>query len=108
MRIHGITDSMISSAPSLSEVQAHLHKITKDHNVVYVGHNVRIDLKVLKLSECHFLDTQDFYPGTLPRKLSLLAERELNARIQDGTHSSVIDCRAALGIFLANKSDMGN
>jgi DNA polymerase III epsilon subunit-like protein len=55
---------MIASAPSLSDVQAHLSKITKDNTrVVYVGHNVQIDLKVLKLYECHFIDTQDFYPG---------------------------------------------
>jgi hypothetical protein len=44
----------------------------------------------------------------LPRKLSLLSERELNARIQEGKHSSVIDCRAALGIFLVNKADTRN
>ena len=76
--------------------------------MVYVGHNVQIDLKVLKLCECHFIDTQDFYPAGLPRKLSMLSERELNARIQEGKHSSVIDCRAALGIFLANKADTRN
>ncbi len=62
----------------------------------------------MKLSDCHFLDTQDFYPAGLPRKLSLLAERDLNARIQEGKHSSVIDCRAALGIFLANKGETSN
>jgi DNA polymerase III epsilon subunit-like protein len=109
VKIHGITDTMIASAPSLSDVQAHLSKITEDNTrVVYVGHNVQIDLKVLKLYECHFIDTQDFYPVGLPRKLSLLSERELNARIQEGKHSSVIDCRAALGIFLANKADTRN
>lgn len=99
---------MIALAPSLSEVQTHLIEITKSHNVVYVGHNVTIDLKVLKLSDCQFIDTQDFYPGVVPKKLALLSERELNARIQEGTHSSVIDCRAALGIFLANNRDTAN
>ena len=107
MKIHGITDAMIANAPSLSDVQAHLQQITNS-STVYVGHNVQIDLKVLKLYECHFIDTQDFYPTGLPRKLSLLSERELNARIQEGKHSSVIDCRAALGIFLANKADTRN
>ena len=32
----------------------------------------------------------------------------MNARIQEGKHSSVIDCRAALGIFLANKGETSN
>jgi DNA polymerase III epsilon subunit-like protein len=47
VKIHGITDTMLNGAPSLHEVQEHLQKITDGKEVIYIGHNVLIDLKVL-------------------------------------------------------------
>ena len=55
-----------------------------------------------------FICTQniDRAPGG-SKKLKLLSQQYLNAKIQEGHHSSIIDARACLAVFLLLRGAMG-
>jgi RNA exonuclease 4 len=83
-------------------------------NKIIVGHSLLEDFKALDLNKdefkCELRDIAEFskFKRTYPkmgekRKLKELAEHFLNARIQDGHHSSVIDARIALALYRNNK-----
>ncbi len=82
---------------------------------IVVGHSLDDDFMALKLNaeeyECEFREISDFslfrrqisngYPEK--RKLKDLASEFLNASIQTGHHSSVIDARVALALYRQNQ-----
>ena len=68
-----------------------------------------VDLKVLNIYDVAYYDTHviDFNPQLHHfRKLKDLSFKYLNALIQEGHHSSIIDARACLALFLKLKSVM--
>ena len=76
--IHEITDKMLKNAPSLHSVREHIQTLLKQRErVVFVGHGVKQDLKVMGLHDCFFVDTQSFYEKV--KGLKDLAQFVLNA-----------------------------
>ena len=68
------------------------------------------DLKVLKIKDVPYYNTHVIdYNSVLHhfRKLKDLSFKYLNASIQEGHHSSIIDARASLALFLKLKAVMG-
>jgi hypothetical protein len=76
---------------------------------VFVGHGITLDLKVMGIYDVPFYCTKvlDRGPTNQTRKLQYLAEKHLNATIQEGHHSSIIDSRASLALFLKFKDVYG-
>ena len=73
---------------------------------IWLGHGVTLDLKVMGIYDVpyydtHIIDREPTYNNT--RKLKTLSEKHLNAQIQEGHHSSIIDSRASLALFLKLK-----
>ena len=76
----------------------------------FIGHGVTLDLKVMGIGGVPFLCTQNIDKDPLlhqSKKLKTLSEKYLNAKIQEGHHSSIIDARACLALFLRLKGVMG-
>lgn len=62
------------------------------------------DLKVFNIYNVSYIDTQGIDRfNNQARKLSVLVEKHLNAQIQKGHHSAIIDARATLALFLKLK-----
>ena len=88
-------------------MQAFVKKLCK--NSIFVGHGVNHDLKVFGMNNVRYIDTGSFedrgkpeeieFKRSNPRKLKDLVAQYLNATIQEGTHSSVIDARSSMGLF---------
>jgi hypothetical protein len=78
------------------------------HHSIFIGHGVTLDLKVMGIGGVPFLCTQniDRAPGG-SKKLKTLSQQYLNASIQEGHHSSIIDARASLALFILLKGPMG-
>jgi len=77
---------------------------------IFIGHGVQTDLKVLQISDVPYYCTQliDRDPQyNQTRKLKVLVEKHLNAEIQEGHHSSIIDARASLALFLKMRTVYG-
>lgn len=70
-----------------------------------------MDLKVMGIYDVPYIDTQaidKFLEGAhQTKKLKVLCEKYLNAQIQEGHHSSIIDARSSLALFLKMKSSLG-
>ena len=76
---------------------------SENEESIFIGHGVVTDLKVINLSEVFYYDTHviDFnYEMHHSKKLKDLSSKYLNALIQEGNHSSIIDSRACLALFL--------
>lgn len=103
---------MLESAPSLQAVRDHIIDIYKSkekdlqREVKFIGHSVKQDLLVLGLSDLYYVDTQRFYGPEQPKGLKDLGESVLNVKIQEGIHSSIIDARVSLALFLANERNI--
>ena len=69
-----------------------------------VGHGLENDLKALRMVHRNVLDTAVLFPHPQgpPWKsaLKILAQRYLRKHIQDGSHDSVDDARAAMDLVL--------
>lgn len=94
---------------SFTQVQDEVSKLLA--NKIVVGHAVHNDFRVLKLSHPFKLtrDTSKYKPfreslqiGGAP-SLKVLAEKLLGVRIQEGEHSSLVDARTALRLYLLNR-----
>ena len=75
----------------------------KASDSIFIGHGVTTDLKVLNISEVWTYDTNviEFNPVLHhSRKLKDLSSKYLNASIQEYHHSSIIDSRSSLALFL--------
>ncbi|KAK6907502.1 hypothetical protein I203_101496 [Kwoniella mangroviensis CBS 8507] len=106
--ISGVRESDMIGAPSFEEVQKKVAELCEGR--IVVGHAVDNDLKILLLSHPSPLirDTQrckmlrekakSKHPG-----LKKLSEMELGIRIQQGSHSSVTDARATMGLYRLHK-----
>lgn len=108
--ITGIKPDDLKHAPSYPKIAPILKKILDDK--VVVGHTLADDFTHLRLNEdeytCELRDVADlsrfqredrFTGEILKRKLKDLASDYLNADIQSGHHSSIIDARAALALY---------
>ncbi|WWC60463.1 uncharacterized protein I303_103035 [Kwoniella dejecticola CBS 10117] len=102
--ISGVRESDVVGAPSFEEVQKQVAELCEGR--IVVGHAVDNDLKILLLSHpsplirntqrCKMLreKAKSKHPG-----LKKLSEMELGIRIQQGSHSSVTDARATMGLY---------
>lgn len=106
--IHGITRLMIKDAPTLNEVHQHILDIIRDQQVIFIGHSAKTDLKVMRMDECEYVDTQPDHASGEPRALKDQGAIKLNVRIQEGTHSSIVDARVSLGLFLFSGKNITN
>ena len=95
--IHGIDQRMLIDAPKYDHVRDFVMSICQE--CIFVGHSVKQDLKVMGIGEVYFIDTATAMDGHQPKKLKDVAGKQLNAFIQEGIHSSLVDARAALAIF---------
>ena len=115
--IHGIQESdyLADNIPNLQAVQKELVTLLfgQQHDkevssVILIGHGINHDLKSLGLNtievtsgkRVRYIDTE-LYSAVSQKKEKLrdLAREHLNAEIQHGYHSSVIDARAAMAFF---------
>ena len=74
-----------------------------ENESILVGHGILHDLKVLDIFDVTYICTQVIDQDPFrkqPKKLKHLVQKYLNAQIQDGHHSSIIDARATLALFL--------
>lgn len=107
--ITGIKASDMNFAPSYPRVAPIIKEII--NNRIIVGHSLEQDFLSLNLTKdeytCETRDIAEFsqFLRSMPsflgqkRKLKDLAREFLNADIQKGHHSSVIDARAALALY---------
>lgn len=83
---------------------------------VVIGHTLMEDFNHLKLNEeeykCQYRDVscfslfQKMTPESGKRKLRELAQEFLNAKVQVGHHSSIIDARVALALYRTFQMDI--
>lgn len=107
--VHGIQSRSITGAPSFFEVRAHLEELIRNcelqtkEKVILIGHSVVSDIETMILEKVKYIDTTNFKFKSdqvgETKKLSELVKVHLNAKIQDGTHSSLIDARSAMALF---------
>ena len=93
----------------MQEVVKHIVKLMEDfkdqtgEQVVLIGHNVLNDIEALFLNQATYIDTTNFRFKSdqkgLIKKLKSLASKYLNAEIQEGFHSSIVDAKAAMALF---------
>ena len=100
----GITPAHLCAATStLSEIQTELLTLLTPITIL-LGHSLDSDLKALKLTHPHVIDTSMIYPHPrgLPLRSSLkyLAQKYLHRDIQNHTdgHNSIEDARAVLDL----------
>lgn len=107
-KITGIKPMDMKHAPSYPKTMPLIKKILNDK--VIVGHSLEEDFKIMDLDEegfvCEIRDIAEFsrFKRKFPklgekRKLKELAKEFLNADVQEGHHSSVIDARIALALY---------
>lgn len=75
-----------------------------EQKVILIGHSVVGDIEALGLKKASYIDTTNIrhksdQKGKI-RKLKDLVKEYLGAEIQESTHSSVIDARATMALFL--------
>lgn len=72
---------------------------------IFIGHGVIYDLKSIGLADVPYICTAKVDQSALSqaRKLKDLCADHLNAEIQTGHHSSIIDARASLALFLQTR-----
>lgn len=107
--ISGMQPKHMRVARSFADVQQQAHQLLEGR--VVVGHDVKHDLEVLKLSH-PVRDIRDTakYPAfkklgnSRKPALRLLAQELLHIEIQKGQHSSVQDARVAMLLFRKHKS----
>ena len=100
VRIHGITPTMLQSAPPFAAVAADI--AMRLDGAILVAHNISFDVRFLS-QEIERLDQAAFDPGVgvctyrlTGLKLAIAAERFGTHR---PSHSALDDARAALGVF---------
>jgi len=82
-------------------VRQHILKLIKGK--ILIGHTIRHDLEVLQIKDVEFINVAYYSKAHKHQEaLRKLAKRVLNARIQSGVHSSIIDARAAMALFRSN------
>eukprot|EP00873_Tetraselmis_striata_P024787 jgi/Tetstr1/445051/TSEL_032856.t1 len=101
-RFSGITEEMLAGVTtSLQEARAKVLEEVRDTTLL-VGHGLDNDLRALKLLHANCLDTSILYPhpkGPPARSaLRYLTEKFLKRSIQQGSHDSVEDARAAMDL----------
>ncbi len=55
--IHGITDEVLSDAPTFTEVRNHLRELLDPQKIIIIGHSIKQDLLVMELTGYNFIDT---------------------------------------------------
>lgn len=112
-RHSGIRPRHVRDAPKKSEVVDKVRRLVSGR--ILLGHAIHNDLEALDLEhpETHLRDSARF-PGLMrslpngklkPKKLSVLAEEELNQRIQVGEHCSIEDARAVVALYKKHEHD---
>ncbi|MES1908119.1 MAG: hypothetical protein MHM6MM_001112 [Cercozoa sp. M6MM] len=103
--VSGVTPRHLKKAPSFKQVQREVQKVLQDK--VVVGHGLSSDYSALMLTRdrLKIRDTSLYsglrdpaHPRRVP-KLAHLAHKHLGITIQQGTHCSIQDARAALGLY---------
>jgi len=117
-RFSGIRPHHLRNAPRKEEVIKKVRGLVAGR--ILVGHAIHNDLEVLEIQHpaSHTRDSSKFprlmrqlTNGTLkPKKLSVLAEEELDLRIQQGTsgHCSIQDARASMALWKKHRGEWEN
>lgn len=117
-RFSGIRPHHLKNAPKRHEVLQQVRSLVAGR--ILLGHAIHNDLDVLEIDhpDTHIRDSAKFprlmrsLPnGKLkPKKLSVLAEEELNIEIQrdDSGHCSVQDARATMALWKKHRKDWEN
>ncbi|XXQ33954.1 RNA exonuclease 4 [Plasmodiophora brassicae] len=105
-KFSGIERGALLSAPSFQSVQKVVSDLIKDRTIV--GHSVRSDLRALMLTHPRHMirdTTNKLICPKGPKALRKLCAEHLGVTIQENTHDSVEDARAALALYkmVANK-----
>jgi ATP-dependent RNA circularization protein (DNA/RNA ligase family) len=99
--IHGISQSLLSGSPTLTQVYNHIKSISTEfeknnkEGVVLVGHSIINDIEAMKLDKVAYIDTTNFkfksdQHGKI-RKLKDLVKENLDMEIQEDCHTSLQD-----------------
>ena len=105
--VSGIRPHHIKTAPPLEVVRGEVARLMESRRII--GHAVHNDLNALQLIHPpHLIRDTAKYPPYLresgkPMSLKDLALRHLGTSIQGGSHSSVDDARATMGLYLLHK-----
>ncbi|KAG8037469.1 hypothetical protein G9C98_005679 [Cotesia typhae] len=99
----GIREKDLVNAKTLQKVHKDLEKLIHADTII-IGHGLENDLRKLKIYHQTVLDTAFIYPHKLgfpnKKKLKILAETELNRKIQSAEHYAYEDAKAAMDLAL--------
>jgi RNA exonuclease 4 len=108
--ITGLKEGMLDGASSYEDVNRKVLKIIQGKTIV--GHSLKCDLQKFQslFPICVLVrdvsDHKEYQNSSgLKRKLKTLTKEWLKAEIQEGAHSSIIDARAALALYLLRKTE---
>jgi DNA polymerase III epsilon subunit-like protein len=104
----GVRPKNLVGAPTFREVQRSIAGLIDGK--LLVGHALKNDLDALMLEHPRSMlrDTARYRPlknGKRSASLKALTKKFLEEDIQGGEHSSVVDARAALGVYLQHRSE---
>jgi hypothetical protein len=98
--IHGIHQKDYKNAVDFKAVELMIESVCKGR--VIIGHSTLHDIMEFDMGEVTYVDVSK-YNSDKQKGLKTLAEEHLNANIQSHFHSSIIDARTAMALFLNMK-----
>ena len=109
VHVHGITPSMLQSAPEFNAVFADI--AARLHGAVLVAHNISFDLRMIvqevdRLSRSHFDPGEGICTYRLTGKKLALAAKDAGLGLPQ--HTALGDAQASAGLLLAYSKGVGN
>lgn len=111
MKITGLTKKQLNGAPYEKKVIGEVKQIVKGR--VLVGFDIGHDLEALQLTKDDYkslVDVSEFddfmTQSQQKKKLKTLSGEVLNALIQEGVHSSIIDARATMALYRSSEVEI--
>lgn len=98
--IHGIDQRDYKNAVDFKDVEDMVERLCRGR--IVVGHSTIHDIIEFDMGEVTYVDVSK-YDSDKQKGLKTLAEEYLNANIQNHLHSSIIDARTAMALFLSKK-----